>query len=249
MRHHIPVTPITDIIRHGHVRPIVLHQAVPNISRRHRSSALNHLRQQPAVELQHLTSIRRRPFWKEHHGQTSVHHHLHPPPCLERRAPMSPRHINRPRHRRHPTHHRPALHLRLRDKHTRLQRREHDDIHIAQMVRDDRTLLRKSTGYTDVNPQPMQRSSAESVQPVGPLFPGRRLLHCQLRSRHHKHSRQPNAPPGSPKKIHQIEPSSLNNIALHKRSLSCKKCSPTNQIATPPLRATLLFTTTGSTAA
>jgi uncharacterized protein (DUF2062 family) len=52
------------------------------------------------------------------------------------------------------------------------------------------------------------------MQPIRPLLPRRRPLHQQFRPRHNKHSRQPNATPGSSKKIHRIESSSLNSDSV-----------------------------------
>jgi uncharacterized protein (DUF2062 family) len=52
------------------------------------------------------------------------------------------------------------------------------------------------------------------MQPVSPLLPRRRPLHQQLRSRDNKHPRHSNRTPGSPKKIHQIQSSSLNGYSV-----------------------------------
>jgi uncharacterized protein (DUF2062 family) len=52
------------------------------------------------------------------------------------------------------------------------------------------------------------------MQPVRPLLPRRRPLHQQLRPRHNKHPHQSNAAPGSSKKNHQIESSSLNTDSV-----------------------------------
>src|ERR1700722_1093359 len=205
MRQHLPVTPITNIIRHTHPGPIVSTKAVPHISSCHRPTTQHCLRQQPAVELQHLASIRRRPLRKEHHRQPRIHRSLHPTTSLHRRPAMPPLHIPRPRHRRHPPHHRPLCNLRLRHKHTRMQRREHHNIHIAQVVRDHRPALRKPPHDVNLNPQPPHRPRTKPMQPVCPLLPRLRPLHRKLRAEHHKHSRQPNTPLHCPKKIRQIQ--------------------------------------------
>jgi uncharacterized protein (DUF2062 family) len=47
------------------------------------------------------------------------------------------------------------------------------------------------------------------MQPIRPLLPGLRLLHYQLRPCHNEHSHQSKCPSHRPKKVHQVESSSL----------------------------------------
>jgi hypothetical protein len=253
MSQHVPVPPIANVIRNAHIRPIVLSKAIPNKSRRHGSTTINRLRQQPAMKLQQPAPITRRPLRKKHHRQPCIHRRLHSLPSLHRRPAMPPRNINSSRHRRHPTHHRPALDLSLGDKHARMHRRIHHNVHITQVIRNYSASFRKVTQNADLNIHPAHRSRAETVQPISSLFSRLRLCHRQFGTSPHEHSHQPNTPPHSPKKTHQIKSSLAQNRSLlseaSSRSLSCQQCNPANPISTPTRKSPPRSITTGSTAA
>jgi hypothetical protein len=215
MPQHISVSPITDIIRHTHPWLILCAKVVLQISRGHRSAPLHRLCQQPAMELQQLASIRSRSLRKKYHRQPRIHRSLHSLTRLQRRPAMTPLDIHRPRHRRHPSHHRPSRNLGLRHEHTRMQRRKHHNIHIAQVVRNHRSALRKPALHADLNPHPSHRSRTETMQPIRSRLPCLWPLHHQLRTRNHEHPHQPNTAPHRPKKIHQIGSSPLSTLAHH----------------------------------
>ena len=193
MRQHLRIAPPTDVIRHTHISPILFRQSVLNMCRCNWGTTLQHLRKQPAMELQQSAAIARRTFGEKHNRKPRIDHSLHPFARLHRRTAMPSRNINRSRHRGHPPKNRHRRNLRLRDKNARMHRRKHHNIHIAQMVRDHRSARRKSSHNIHINFQSLQRSRTEPVQPVRSFLSRRWLLHQQFRSVSNEVARQMNA--------------------------------------------------------
>src|ERR1700761_2206839 len=207
MPEHIPLSPITNIIRNTYIRSVVLSKSIADTSSSNRSLSIDRLCQQATMKLQQPTSIARRPLGKEHNRQTSVHCCLHTLARLHRRSAMSPRNVNRPRHRRHPSHHRPACDLSLRNKHAWMNRRIHHDVQVAQVIRDHHSPFRKTTRDANLDAHPPHRPRTKTMQPIGSFLPRLRLLYRQSRSSHNKHSDHSNAASHSPKKIHLTQSS------------------------------------------
>jgi hypothetical protein len=85
--------------------------------------------------------------------QLLAHDRKHTIARLHRTSTMPSLHIDGSRHGRHPTQNRPLLYLSFGDKHTSMQRGVHNNVQIAEMVRDESAALRKAAVYRDLHVQ------------------------------------------------------------------------------------------------
>ena len=177
MRQHLRISPIADIIRNTYALLIPGTQAIAHISRSNGFPLLHRLRQQPAMKFQQLTPIGRRALGKKYNRQTRLCRCPHPASRSSSRAAMSSRHIDGSRHGRHPANHRPFRNFRLRYEDTRMKRRKDHNIQIAQMVRDYRSPFGELTLHLDLDSKSANRARGKMVQPVGPGFARRGMLH------------------------------------------------------------------------
>ena len=192
------------------------------MSRRNRSTAIQHLRQQTAVELQQATAVDVVPSGKNTTGSSASNAPLHSLSRLHRRAAMSARNVNRPRHRRHPSDNRPASRsppsTRTRKDASPQTPQYPDSSDGSKSPLRAPEIPPRSRSQFPTPAMPARRNDAANP-PVASRVAGR--FTSSSVPRHRRLSHQPKSSRQRPKEIHQIGPRLSTRLTTSIRSLSC----------------------------
>ncbi len=180
------------------------------------------------------------PSGKKTRGMPASEAALHSLPGALGGAAASAMHIQRACHGAHPAQQGPAADLRFADEDAAVQRREGDDVQIAEVVGDDDAALGERPLPAHRDAHPADGPHAELVQPFGPLLARGWALRDELQRGVGEDRRQLQASAHRPSKVHQAQ-------LFQNRPFIRSPCAQFILSACPtPFR---LRTTTGSIAA